>query len=95
MADRGKQALRHALILDKISSGNLVMKRGAATASGSDFPNTITLSMTCSTVVGIAGPPRVRREREGVRVFHQITGVIEESIRFPGSIAFVVPWTMP
>jgi hypothetical protein len=66
--------------------------RGATTASGSVIRWSITLEITWYTIVMMRGPPGVPTTRSNrPSGSSTMLGVIAESMRLPGAIAFASP----
>ena len=59
------------------------LRRGAATASGSDIPKSRRLTRICSTVVMIVAPPGEPSARNGLPLRSTIVGAIDERGRLP------------
>src|SRR5262245_52025336 len=72
-------------------ASEVALKRGAATASRIDMPQSSTLSSTCRIATPIQAPPGDPTVITGVRPSKTMLGAIEEKRRRPGAIEVARP----
>ena len=72
-------------------ASDVALKRGAATASCIDMPQSSTLSSTCRMATPIQAPPGEPNVITGVRSSKTMLGVIDEKRRLPGAIEVARP----